>query len=91
MVGELRSQYAVAVKLAAQRLADAVFASPTSSPSAILDKLWEAIGPVVDSRQPYWQRLSQPADPKLNSQQHVSRSQLVIKSAHYNAFEYVYS
>ena len=39
--------------------------------AAILDKLWEAIGPVVDSKQPYWQRLSQPADPKLNSQQHV--------------------
>lgn len=61
----------MAVKLAAQRLADAIFAEPGAAPSAILDKLWEAIGPVVDSRQPYWQRLSQPADPKINSQQHV--------------------
>ena len=32
MVGELRSQYAVAVKMAAQRLADAVFATPSGSP-----------------------------------------------------------
>lgn len=47
MVGELRSQYAVAVKLAAQRLADAIFAEPGAAPHAILDKLWEAIGPVA--------------------------------------------
>ena len=71
VVGELRSQYAVGIKLAAQRLATAAFATPATAPAAILDQLWEAIGPVLDSRQPYWQRLHQPADPKLNSQQHV--------------------
>lgn len=72
VVGELRSQYAVGIKLAAQRLADAAFATPLTAPAAILDQLWEAIGPVLDSKQPYWQRLHQPPDPKLNSQQHVS-------------------
>lgn len=72
MVGELRSQYAVGVKLAAQRLAAAAFASPATAPGAILDQLWGAISPARDSRQPHRQRLSQPADPKLNSEQHVS-------------------
>ena len=72
MVGELRSHYAVGVKLAAQRLAAVAFTSPATAPGAILDQLWEAPGPALDSRQPAWQRLSQPADPRLNSQQHVS-------------------
>jgi hypothetical protein len=72
VVGELRSQYAVGVKMAAQRLAAAAFASPATAPGAILDQLWGAISPAPGSRQPHWQRSSQPADPKLNSQLHVS-------------------
>lgn len=44
VVGELRSQYAIAVKMAVKRLTDVIFSQPGASPAAILDELCHMSG-----------------------------------------------
>lgn len=72
VVGELRSKYAVAIKLAAQRLTDAIFSQPGAAPCIILDKLYGASSSATDLQQPQWQRIAQPEDLKLSTQQQVA-------------------
>jgi hypothetical protein len=54
VVGELRSKYAVAIKLAAQRLTDAIFSQPGAAPCIILDKLYGASSSATVSSNSLW-------------------------------------